>query len=765
MNIDIVAIGAATSIGSSANICAASVLAGMGRNRLHELENGTDCHVAALPDESPPAAPAARMRSLLARALGEIAERLQTPAAVSVYLAAPGAIPTDELLPHDTRIGALHCKQVLRGGDESGLASLKSAIAALQAGACELACLAGVDVRTDEATLDALQQQGLLLTDECPWGFIAGEGAGAVLLATDKARSAWKLPWLATLRAFATDTDIAKAKGLPCTGEALSRVCHEVLAALPTDSVAGEVYADLNGERGRTTEWGYTLARMGTRCRDAVAVCMPALLWGDVGHATGALLVQLAACQLHHGHARGTHALVWTAGRDGARSALLLQRSESHAAPMPLPAAGSQAHSELDQAILAELLSEASFLFEQRQRVVERREQAPEASLLKQERIELRLERHLEALAVGGDKAFDRAAELQEPGVTYTTARLCLRTAAHPRFWHHLHTLDTGSSEVMSELRSALVHGAASKNAELSEQLLASSSMPGAWELGLWLSAELCIRPSRSWRELAYAAGPRVLGASFPYALIRLRAVGNAALLDPWLQSECAATRELAALACLMLDRSEAHGRLRALSDATLLPVLALLCEPRDQAALLIQCERSIEAPSSALALGLLGTLEAISQLESRLKQPALARPAANALYLATGAALLVAQESTTVTPVEELTSLEQQAREAGDEDVGVEREKRLALTLDSGTWRAACDEHRGRFRPAERARLGQPLSATSDAAAVIDQHLAPSVQRLCAYSLELRSEQTLVRHDARVLDQRKLAAAASRPG
>jgi hypothetical protein len=167
--------------------------------------------------------------------------------------------------------------------------------------------------------------------------------------------------------------------------------------------------------------------------------------------------------------------------------------------------------------------------------------------------------------------------------------------------------------------------------------------------------------------------------------------------------------------------------------------------------------------PSSALALGLLGTLDAISQLESRLKEPALARPAAKALYLASGAALLVMEESTTVAQVEELTSLEQQARAAGDADVGVEREKRLALTLDPGMWRAACEVHRARFRPAERARLGQPLSATSDAAAVIDQHLAPSAQRLCAYSLGLRSEQAPLRHDARVLDQQKLAAAASR--
>jgi 3-oxoacyl-[acyl-carrier-protein] synthase-1 len=763
MNIDIVAIGAATSIGSNSNISAASVLAGMGRNHLHALDDGTECHVAALPNEDPAATPGRRMRALLVRALGEIAERLEDPTSVSVYLAAPGSMPTEELLPDDTRIGALHCKRILRGSDASGLACLKLAFAALQAGECDLACLAGVDVRTDEATLEVLNQQGLLLTDESPWGFIAGEGAGAVLLATDQARSASKLPWLATVRAFATETESATAKGLPCVGEALSRVCHEVLAALPTDGVAGEVYADLNGERTRTTEWGYTLTRIGARCRDAVAVSMPALLWGEVGHATGALLLQLAASQLHHGHARGTHALVWTAGRDGARSALLLQRSESHVAPVPLPAASSQAYRELDQAIVDELLSDASFLFEQRRRILEQREHAPAASLLKQERVEHRLERHLEALALGGDMSFERAAELQEPGVTYTTARLCLRTGAHARLWHHLHTLDTTSSEVMSELRSALVHGATSQNAELSEQLLASSSMRGAWELGLWLAAELGLRPNRSWSELAHAGGPRVLGASFPYALIRLRAVGNSSLLDPWLQSECVATRELAALACLMLDRSEAYGRLLALSDATLLPVLALLCKSRDQTALLSWCERSSEVPSSALALGLLGTLDAISQLESRLKEPALARPAAKALYLASGAALLVMEESATVAQVEELTSLEQQARAAGDADVGVEREKRLALTLDPGMWRAACEVHRARFRPAERARLGQPLSATSDAAAVIDQHLAPSAQRLCAYSLGLRSEQAPLRHDARVLDQQKLAAAASR--
>jgi 3-oxoacyl-[acyl-carrier-protein] synthase I len=225
MNIEIVAIGASTSVGSNANVSAASVRAGLGRNQLYDLESGASCHVAVLPSDDADATPSSlsRSRDLLGRALREVAERLGADASLRMYLAAPSSMQTEDLLPPGTRVGGLRFVYIERVEDESGLAGLKMALAALRAGECDMACLAGVDVRTDDATLAELEQRGLLLTDESPWGFIPGEGAGAVLLATEQTRIALKLVRLAEIRACATDIEAAATRGAPCTGEALSR--------------------------------------------------------------------------------------------------------------------------------------------------------------------------------------------------------------------------------------------------------------------------------------------------------------------------------------------------------------------------------------------------------------------------------------------------------------------------------------------------------------------------------------------------------------
>lgn len=760
MNIEIVGIGAATSVGSNANLCAASVRAGLARNRLHDLTSGLTCHVADLPrdQEDTMIDTASRSRDMLTRVLVESAERLGIAASVHVYLAAPPRIQVTELLPPGTRIGSLRCEQVTRVEDEAGLAGLQFAIAALRAGECEFACIAGVDVRTDEAALAELEQHGLLLTEESPWGFIPGEGAGVVLLCTDRTRRELKLRSLAEISAFGTATEIAVERGTACIGEALSRVCHEVLSSLPSEETVGEVYSDLNGERSRASEWGFTLSRISKRCRDAVAVCMPGLLWGDVGYANGALLLQLAACQLGQGHTRGSRALVWTAGRGVARSAVLLSGSdEAVIRPLKMPASFSPMQPAHDASILDELLSEAGFLFEQRRRAIHQRNEVPEAGLLIQERLEQRLDHHVQALSLCGGSIVDRFSDSCDIiGATYVTALLAT-TSGKPEQLRAI-VQSSVSPEGRAELYSAISHASNTSLASFAEELLQSPE-PSAWSIGLHLAAELNVAPSRPWRELALGGGPRVLGDSFPHALLRLGSANEAPLLDPWLVSENAPTRQLAGLAYMALDKSAARDRFVELADPLLLPLLALSCEPDNQSFLLRACERAREAPSSALALGLLGTTAAIAQLIDRLTDAALSRPSVCALYLATGAQMLDDQEELIVASDDDLTTPELDARNAGDQSVGVERRRRSTFSSDIAVWRAVYDNHRTRFGPTARSRLGQPVDKSTIRALLLDQYLAPNVQRLCAYSdTQGPSRARWLPYDFRVKDLRRLA-------
>jgi hypothetical protein len=210
----------------------------------------------------------------------------------------------------------------------------------------------------------------------------------------------------------------------------------------------------------------------------------------------------------------------------------------------------------------------------------------------------------------------------------------------------------------------------------------------------------------------------------------------------------------------MLLDRSSARDRLEDLDDPVFLPVFALSSESGDQSSLIRACELAREAPSSALALGILGTPEAAARLIDRLQVRALARAASCALYLMTGVRLLDEREQLVVASNDDLTALELQARAAGDESVGIEKQRQLQFSLDADKWHAVSKRHRQQFGAGERARLGQPLGAASSAAVLLDPNLPPSVQRLCAYGLGRAGERaSWLPHEFRIIDQRRLAA------
>ena len=84
------------------------------------------------------------------------------------------------------------------------------------------------------------------------------------------------------------------------------------------------VFCDLNGESKRMEEWGYARTSLGDRLGNPVLVEIPAINLGDVGAASGAVLIIVAMYFLHHKYENHPGALIFTASDSGDRRAVRL---------------------------------------------------------------------------------------------------------------------------------------------------------------------------------------------------------------------------------------------------------------------------------------------------------------------------------------------------------------------------------------------------------------------------------------------------------
>lgn len=86
------------------------------------------------------------------------------------------------------------------------------------------------------------------------------------------------------------------------------------------------VYASLNGESYYAFEWGIVLTRLHETLQTMKTLIHPADCVGDVGAATGALLLTCAASTLQQQSASVPQSLLWTASDTDHRMALTLQK-------------------------------------------------------------------------------------------------------------------------------------------------------------------------------------------------------------------------------------------------------------------------------------------------------------------------------------------------------------------------------------------------------------------------------------------------------
>lgn len=212
-------------------------------------------------------------------------------------------------------------------GHAAGLVALDTAYRWIRSGQADLFLIAGVDSYLDPATLGWLDTNRQLATSYHRGAFFPGEGAGAIVVASGSFVAGRGLPSLAVVRSTATATEAKLIKtDAVCVGEGLTACVRVAVAPLrvPDEAIDG-IICDINGERYRSQEWGFTLLRFPDALRDPTGYELPASCWGDMGAASGPLFATMAVTAGRKGWAKGPRYLLWTSSEGGRRAAAVLE--------------------------------------------------------------------------------------------------------------------------------------------------------------------------------------------------------------------------------------------------------------------------------------------------------------------------------------------------------------------------------------------------------------------------------------------------------
>lgn len=214
-------------------------------------------------------------------------------------------------------------------GQAGGLDALRRGWEAICDGSSELSLVAGADSYLDADTIQWLGASRQLATTATRSAFFPGEGAGFVVLMSDRLRQATRLPSLAWIRGAAvTPAPVDASPGLEL-GLGLTDAIRAAARDLdPGKERIHRVLCDINGERARSEAWGFATLRLHELFVNAGTYEAPAGSWGDLGAATGIALAALAIHGWQRQVAPGPLSLLIARSQGGTHGAVILQEGE-----------------------------------------------------------------------------------------------------------------------------------------------------------------------------------------------------------------------------------------------------------------------------------------------------------------------------------------------------------------------------------------------------------------------------------------------------
>ncbi len=218
--------------------------------------------------------------------------------------------------------------EFIRGDHTAGMEALQEAIRRLKTGEIEFCLAGGIESYLDKRSLHWLEQQGVLKCSDNKWGMIPGEAAGFCLLSSLQTTQNHGLHSCGELSAVSV-TKEETGPGEVCLGRGLTRAIKEVVSSLPEGETVQQVYCDLNGQRHRADEYGYTVQNVHRYLDDPQDIIAPANQWGDLGAASVPLLMGLMTESGRKGYAKGPNNLLFTMSPDGKRGAALIKLNQT----------------------------------------------------------------------------------------------------------------------------------------------------------------------------------------------------------------------------------------------------------------------------------------------------------------------------------------------------------------------------------------------------------------------------------------------------
>lgn len=207
-------------------------------------------------------------------------------------------------------------------GRAGGLLAIDAASATIRSGRATFALAGGVDTYRDLYVLGTLDMEKRVKSAAHLDGFIPGEGAAFLLLASEAAARRAKLPALATLAPASHGVEPGHLYSEETyRGDGLAAVVRQLAESGDVARPVREVYSSMNGENHWAKEWGVSFIRNRSMFDEEHGFHHPADSFGDTGAACGPLMVGLAALGIGAGY-RNQPALVYCSSDRGDRAAL-----------------------------------------------------------------------------------------------------------------------------------------------------------------------------------------------------------------------------------------------------------------------------------------------------------------------------------------------------------------------------------------------------------------------------------------------------------
>jgi 3-oxoacyl-[acyl-carrier-protein] synthase-1 len=209
------------------------------------------------------------------------------------------------LEPNVTR-GVDWAKSVaVAAGRAGGLIAIARAAELLSTGAAPFVLAGAVDTYRDLYVLGTMDKEKRVKSEQHLDGFVPGEGAAFLLLATRGAAAAAGLRPIASVSRVSESVETGHLYSAePYRGEGLATAVAQLVATGAFPAPFGDVWSSMNGESHWGKEWGVTHIRNGAAFAEDHGLHHPADCFGDVGAACGPVLVGLAALGIRDGYRR-----------------------------------------------------------------------------------------------------------------------------------------------------------------------------------------------------------------------------------------------------------------------------------------------------------------------------------------------------------------------------------------------------------------------------------------------------------------------------